>query len=48
VTGRTFWKAIGEVTIGVQTDAHVWEEESFGFSLIPGIGATQATVQITF
>jgi hypothetical protein len=40
--------AMENFSIGVQTDAHVWEEESFGFSLIPGIGATQATVQITF
>lgn len=40
--------ATQNLSIGVQTDVHVWEEESFGFSLTPGVGATQLTVQVTF
>lgn len=36
------------MSIGVQTDAHVWEDDSFGFSVTPGVGATQLTVQFAF
>ena len=40
--------ATQNLSIGVQTDVHVWEEESLGFSLTPGVGATQFTVQFIF
>lgn len=36
------------LSIGVQTDVHVWEDDSLGTSYIPGIGATQVAVQLNF
>lgn len=36
------------LSIGVQTDVHVWEDDSFAFSVTPGVGATQLTVQFAF
>lgn len=33
------------LSIGVQTDVHVWEDD---FSVTPGVGATQLTVQFAF
>lgn len=37
------------VSIGVQTDVHVWEDDSFDdFSVTPGVGATQLTLQFAF
>jgi len=42
------WFATRALSIGVQTDVHVWEDESLGTSYIPGIGATQFAVQLNF
>jgi hypothetical protein len=36
------------LSIGVQTDVHVWEDDSLGASYIPGVGATQLAVQLNF
>jgi opacity protein-like surface antigen len=36
------------LSIGVRTDVHVWTDDTLGFSLTPGVGATQLTVQLAF
>lgn len=36
------------MSLGVQTDVHVWEDDSLGFSLTPGVGATQVSLQLIF
>jgi hypothetical protein len=53
-TQTTFAGGIGvryyapNLSIGVQTDVHVWEDEFLGFEYIPGVGATQIAVQLSF
>jgi hypothetical protein len=42
------WFATRTLSIAVQTDVHVWEDDSLGTSYIPGIGATQFAVQLNF
>jgi OmpA-OmpF porin, OOP family len=36
------------LSLGVQTDVHVWEDDSFSSSVTPGVGATQLTMQFAF
>jgi opacity protein-like surface antigen len=36
------------LSLGVQTDVHVWEDDSLGDTYIPGMGATQLVVQLNF
>jgi opacity protein-like surface antigen len=54
-TQTTFAGGIGiryyaspNLSIGVQTDVHVWEDELQGFEYIPGVGASQIAVQLSF